>query len=214
MGTARLRSFHGPGCFAVCAGMGADAGRRAAEAALAEFRPELMISAGFAGALVEELHVGDVIRPAMIVDELSGARFETGGGRGTMISSPQVASRGRKRDLAERFGAQAVDMEGASLAQAAREHGVRFMAVKAISDELDFPLLDFSEFTDPAGQLQRSHVAAYALIRPRLWPRLLRLEANCRRASRELCRALEHLISEGEEERGLAPGAVAEPRRH
>lgn len=215
VGARSLPSFQGPGCLAVCVGMGAEAGRCAAEAALQEWRPELMVSAGFAGALTEDLRVGDLIRPAAVVDGASGRRFEIPGGKGTLVSSAQVAGPQQKRDLAARFGAQAVDMESAAVAQVAAAHAVRFMAVKAISDELDFPLPDFSLFADCAGQLHRGRVAAFALLRPWLWPRMARLSANCRIAAQELCRALEHLIFQPEEHGpSLAPDRVAQPGSH
>jgi adenosylhomocysteine nucleosidase len=215
VGETRLPCFQRAQYFAMCAGMGAGAARKSIEAVLQEFRPELIISAGFAGALRLDLHIGEVIRPAELVDESTGRRFEIESGEGTVISSPRVADPSCKRDLAARFGAQAVDMEGAALAQVAAEHGVRFMAVKAISDELDFPLLDFAAFTDAAGQLQRPRLAAFAAVRPWTWLQLVRLRANCRSAAGELCRTLEHLISEREGHlRGPASDRVTQPRSH
>jgi len=215
VGARSLPSYEGRGCLAVCVGMGAEPGRLAAEAVLEEFRPELMVSAGFAGALAETLQVGELIRPAALVDEVTGRRVEIAGGKGIVVSSPRVAGPRQKRELAARFAAQAVDMEGAAVALVAAAYGVRFMAVKAVSDELDFPLPDFSLFTDSAGQLQRGRLIAFAMLRPWLWPRLMRLSGNCRRAARELCRALQHLIFQQEElTPSLAPDSVAQPGSH
>src|SRR5258708_7133950 len=53
---------------AVCSGMGAEYGRRAAEAIVVNYSPELLISAGVAGALVPELSVGDTVFPAVVID--------------------------------------------------------------------------------------------------------------------------------------------------
>ncbi len=214
-GANELPAFEGPDCIAVCAGIGGPAAGRAAAAALVEFRPELIISAGFAGALVEQFRVGDMICPAVVVDGATGERFDVGSGKGTLVSSSQVVGPNQKRQLCKRFAAEVVDMESASLAQVARANGVRFMAVKAISDELNFPLPDFSRFIDAAGQLDRGRLGMFSAVRPWLWPRMLRLAANSRRASEELCRALEHLImTKGNGEQSVAPGTVPEPRSH
>ncbi len=206
-----LPAFEAPGCFAVCAGIGGEAARRAAEAAIGEFRPERIVSAGFAGALTAELHVADVIRPAAVLDAISARRFEICAGQGTLVSSHKVASRDEKRDLAARFAAQAVDMEGASLAQVASERGVAFTAVKAITDEFDVSLPDFSRFTDSAGRLLRGRLAAFALLRPWWWPPLLRLAADSNRAAQALCRELEVLLQRPELHPNVMPGAVSYP---
>ena len=62
---------------AVCSGMGAEYGRRAAEAIIKKYSPEIIISAGVAGALVPELHVGDTVFPAIVIDAGDGSRHES-----------------------------------------------------------------------------------------------------------------------------------------
>ena len=62
---------------AVCGGMGAEYGRRAAEAVIMKYSPEIMISAGVAGALVPELRVGDTVFPAVVIDARDGSRHES-----------------------------------------------------------------------------------------------------------------------------------------
>src|SRR5258708_2262463 len=49
---------------AVCGGIGVDAARRAAEAVIALYRPALVQSVGFAGALDPALHVADIFTPS------------------------------------------------------------------------------------------------------------------------------------------------------
>src|SRR5882757_3718770 len=71
-------TFHEGGhAVVVCGGIGAEAARRAAEAAIAHYSPDLLISAGVAGALVPDLHVGDTIFPAMVIDTKDGSCHET-----------------------------------------------------------------------------------------------------------------------------------------
>src|SRR6266566_4326844 len=57
----------------ICGGIGAESGRRAAEAAIALYSPDLIISAGVAGALVPELQIGDTIFPATVIDTQDGS---------------------------------------------------------------------------------------------------------------------------------------------
>src|SRR5690348_9802236 len=117
---------------AVCGGMGAECGRRAAEAVIVRYSPELLISAGVVGALVPELHVGDTVFPAFVIDAGDGSRHETvirdaalsktSLARTILISSPNVAGAAQKKQLAKSYGAHVVDMEGASVARAAQLH--------------------------------------------------------------------------------------------
>src|ERR1700688_1124846 len=60
----------------VCGGIGTEAARRAAEAVVSLYHPALLMSVGFAGALVAALHVGDIFLPAAVLDARDGSRFE------------------------------------------------------------------------------------------------------------------------------------------
>ena len=52
-----------------------------------------------------------------------------------------------------------VDMEGAAVAQVAKEHGLEFAAVKAISDDADFPMPPLNRFIDENGKFATRHVS-------------------------------------------------------
>ena len=69
---------------------------------------------------------------------------------GILLTGDQVIlSSGKRQALVEQFGAVAVDMESAAIAQVAYTYAVPFLAVRGISDQADetFPL-DFSKL-DP-----------------------------------------------------------------
>jgi adenosylhomocysteine nucleosidase len=170
----------------VCGGIGAGSARRAAEAVIAIYSPTVVYSVGFAGGLVSELKVGDVVQPSLVIDAGDGSRVELAGGEGVLVSFGAVASPAQKAKLKESFGAQLVDMEAAAVARAAQARGVQFAAVKAISDEFDFTLPEIDRFINAEGQLQQGRLAAYAALRPWLWPKLGRLAINSNRASRAL----------------------------
>jgi nucleoside phosphorylase len=126
-------------------------GPRKARAALAavDERPVLVVSVGFAGALVGAAAPGDVVLPAVIAwDDGAGmqrygvpseewraaeaALSHAPGLRllaGEIFSSPEVvATPAAKRALAARTGTIAVEMESAGLIEVARERGLGFLA--------------------------------------------------------------------------------------
>ena len=180
----------------ICAGIGPEAARRAAEAIIVKYSPDILISAGIAGALVPELTVGETIFPATVVDTLDGSRHATAIkdspvaktplGRTVLASSPQIASAQQKQQLAKSYGAQAVDMECASIARAAMTHNLPFMAIKSISDELGFEMPDMQPFVR-AGRFETSRFAIHVALRPWLWLPVYRLARNTRTASENLC---------------------------
>lgn len=171
----------------VCGGIGAEAARRATEAAIARYAPRLVYSAGFAGALEPRLKIGDVIVPRRVVNAGDGGSVDTGTGEGVLVSFASVASPEQKAKLGASFGAQAVDMEAAAVAQAAEARGAHFAAVKAISDESDFALPPMDKFVTPGGEFHTWKFALYVLIRPWTYNSVLRLARNSNRASRTLC---------------------------
>ncbi|MFB3814554.1 MAG: phosphorylase [Terriglobales bacterium] len=187
--------FESDSAVVVCAGIGAEPARRAAQAALEGFRPPALVSAGLAGALTGEYRVGDVICPATILDAQGAAISATieiaaCNRRGVLVSSPVVAGRANKRSLAERYGADIVDMEAAAVAQVAAQHEVPFVAIKAVSDELDFPMPDTTAFVDAQGRFLTGRFLLHTCVRPATWSVVSKLASNSAKASRELCRVL------------------------
>ncbi|MGH9517360.1 MAG: 5'-methylthioadenosine/S-adenosylhomocysteine nucleosidase [Terriglobales bacterium] len=181
---------------AVCGGMGGEYGRRAAEAVIRKYSPEIIISAGIAGALVPELHVGDTVFPAVVIDAGDGSRHQSAIrdaalgkaplARTILISSPDVAGAAQKRQLAKSYGAHVVDMEGASVARAAQIHNLPFLAIKAISDDVNFELAEVNRFIRN-GQFETKLFVLFLLFRPWLWLKMIRLARNTQLASHNLC---------------------------
>jgi adenosylhomocysteine nucleosidase len=181
---------------AVCGGMGFDAARRAAEAVIVKYSPQSVISAGVAGALVSDLHIGDTIFPVVVIDTQDGSRHESGIhsaplgqsslGRTILATYPEIASVAQKQQLAKSYGAHAVDMEAAAVARAAEKHGLPFIAVKAISDDLSFEIPEMNRFIRSGRFLTRNFVFHVA-VRPWLWPHVIRLARNTKLASENLC---------------------------
>jgi nucleoside phosphorylase len=188
--------YEGENAIAVCGGVGGEYARHAAEVAIKRYSPQLVISAGIAGALVSDLRVGDTIFPAIVIDGSDGSRHETdiqhapiaksAFGRTLLLSHSQIASVAQKHQLAKSYGAQAVDMEAAEVARAAEFHKLPFIAVKAISDELDFAMPEMQGFIH-AGQFNTRRFMLHVAIRPWLWLRVVLLARNARMACFHLC---------------------------
>lgn len=177
----------------VCGGIGREAARRAASAVIALFAPRVIYSAGFAGALDPELRVGDLLRPARVIDVNDGSSATASGGEGVLVSFAAVANPEQKAKLRQSFAAQAVDMEAAAVARAAESRGVEFRAIKVISDPHDFVFPSIEKFVDANGNFSEFQFALFAAVRPWLWPQVFRLMRNSTRASAALCASLESI---------------------
>ena len=177
----------------LCGGIGSEAARRAAVAVIALYRPERIISAGFAGSLDPALRAGTIFCPQIVINARDGSRIQSSEGNGVLVTFPGIAGADQKSKLARAFQAQAVDMEASAVGQAAAAAGLAFSAVKAISDDagFDMPLMD--RYVDANGQFQTAKFAFAAALRPWLWNRLRLLSRNSYIASRALC---DHLARE------------------
>ncbi|HEU5452016.1 MAG TPA: hypothetical protein VFU76_08525 [Terriglobales bacterium] len=196
LGGVKVPVFESGKVTLVCGGIGPQAGMRAAEALVERIRPALLMSVGLAGALREDARVGEVLRPAEVVNSATGARFSLSGGAGVLISSATIAGVEEKADLRRRFpDALAVDMEGAIVAETAAFHGIRCMMVKAVSDKADFPMPPLGRFVDPQGQLRNAALIGHAILRPALWGVMLRLARNSGLAARQLADAVAPMLS-------------------
>jgi adenosylhomocysteine nucleosidase len=187
-------TWHNDRAALICGGIGLKAAAAATEAALSEFSPALVISAGLAGALVPGLHVGAVLRPECIVNSSTGERYQVLGGQGTLVTASGVAGEHGKRLLARHFSSESADMEAAAVAALAQRHGRMFVALKSISDEYDFDMPDLNPFITTDGRFETRRFLIWLATRPRQWPAIRQLARNSKVASVELCRELRNLI--------------------
>ena len=185
----------------VCGGIGMQAARRAAEAAIALYHPDLIHSVGFAGALYPALRAGDLFSPSLVLDASDGSRSRLPGADGTLLTFMEVAGVDQKSKLAQAYGAQAIDMEAAAVAASAAAHGIPFAVTKVISDELNFEMPGMSAFIDAGGQFKTMRFTFFAVLRPWLWTRLAVLARNSSVAARALAARLQ----------SSSPGSTAVP---
>jgi len=189
-GGRRYRLFENGGIALVCGGIGAEAARRATEAVIREVSPARVISVGFAGALDESLEVGHVLEPRAVINAADGVRTEVGSGEGILVTSKTVADKEQKLRFRKAYGAIAVDMEAAAVAQGAQARGVEFAALKVISDAADFSLPALDRFVASDGSFQSVRFAFHVALRPWLWGTTVALARNSAKASQALRNAL------------------------
>jgi nucleoside phosphorylase len=195
---------------AISTGIG---GRRAASTArlaMASFgAPELVISAGVAGALTQELRVGELVLAnrvlanrdqgppavAIAVPDNDLRRFQDtlrahslSFTTGPILTVPRVLKDvGTKRSAGEATGASVVDMESAVIAEEAVRRGLRFACVRSILDTADEELA-IPELVD--GRVRPLAAATFFLCRPINVVRLARMLRALRRAAVPLADAL------------------------
>jgi adenosylhomocysteine nucleosidase len=142
-----------------------------------------IISIGFCGALDPALKIGDIV--------ISGERPITKHPfvAGVLYTSTRVAVTAKEKSaLRQSTGAIAVDMEAATVERIAHEWGVPFRCVRVVSDTAseDMPL-DFNQYRNAAGRFDLQRIILRAISSPfTVIPALLRLNENCRNASRKL----------------------------
>ncbi len=177
---------------------------------------------GTAGALSVGLRVGDlVVAERVLLDDEPGdngagdaaagipvpespwfdrAAALPGAHLGTLVSSRRVASTAiGKHELGEhhRLGkaTAAVDMESWEWASAAREAGIPFVIVRAVTDTAseDLPL-DFNQALRTDGSLSQARVIRSAIRRPAALPGLLNLQGRVRLCAERLEQVLVSIL--------------------
>jgi adenosylhomocysteine nucleosidase len=194
--------FELPEALVAIGGIGEKRARQAAEVVVEHAQPKLLVSAGIAGAVSPRLKVGDVGRIREVVDVATGDRYLTRGGKWVLATSQDVSDAAEKQSLLTKYGADVVDMEGAAEARVAKERGLEFAAVKAISDDASFVMPPLNRFIDGNGRLETRRFLFYVALHPKWWATLGTMRKNSKIASANLCQALEHLIYERS---GLVP---------
>lgn len=127
-------------------GVGYARARRATTALLDAHSPHWLLSVGFSGALRPDMRVGHIVMANEIIDA-HGQKFAidihaaSDPARGLHVgriftADAIVRTLEEKRQLHDGTGAIAVDLESLAVAQVARERKTKFMAVRAISDDM------------------------------------------------------------------------------
>jgi len=191
----RLQIYQNKNAMIAYAGMGRAAAVMATRALLSTGEISSLVSVGWAGGLNPSAVAGKVVRPATVIDSVSGKQYSAGGSGGTLVTVQLVAGLEEKRRLGEQYRGDYVDMEAAAVAECAEEANVSFHCFKAISDAHDARLPDMNEFSRN-GQFSAWRFIAHIAVRPGLW----RVVSDMSKASLDsrdaLCKHLENWIAE------------------
>lgn len=198
-------------------------GKRRAQAAtrqLVESHPiTTLVSLGFAGAITDELVIGDVVLYSAVhcSDAEASSQQDTycsssdllervaGTLEGAAVNSfcksgvtvPHVVlSPEDKEVLARAFHASVVDMESYWIAEIASERRIPFVIVRSVSDTKNETLLPFEEMMTEDGDVRWRAAACYFLRRPHHLAVVGRLYRNAKAATRNLATAIDSLITE------------------
>jgi adenosylhomocysteine nucleosidase len=147
-------------CVLIQSGIGLERASEATHTLVATVHPQLLVSFGVAGAVHDDLKIGDVVYirstilldngaagPSMRLAELSGpawqavaAALQPGGAQivmGTAFTTPGSQSVPGESPVIEN---PVLEMETFAIAQAAAEHAIPLLALRAISDNPSYPL--------------------------------------------------------------------------
>lgn len=166
---------------------------------LDDFRPDIMISCGLAGALKPHLIVGDLIVQSHRADlvALAESALRDAGvpyhvGSLVTVSKP-VLSPVDRRALAERTKAIAVDMESQTIAGFCHDRSIPCLALKGVSDDID------DDLTPILGGFEIVHIPRIALrvlMRPGTWGLAARLARSSYRSATHLGKGLCAVVAE------------------
>jgi adenosylhomocysteine nucleosidase len=181
--------------YPVLIGGGTPEGAAAAANRLVAQGVSALVSFGFAGGLDPALRPGTVVIPTSILfegraytaDPALADRFGGLTGHRLMAGTAVVAVAGAKRQLFATTQAHAIDLESGRVARVALDHGLPFVAVRAISDAADRDLPPAALLAlDKQGGIDLIRVLASLLRQPTQLPALLALAVDAARARRAL----------------------------
>jgi adenosylhomocysteine nucleosidase len=164
---------------------------------------DLLISSGFAGALTDELRVGDLLLAKNISTiELNKSRSSFSELRirtAYLITLPHLVDSTEERNrIARRSGAAAVDMETEFIARLCAEHGIPLLSLRIITDtsRQPFPAPSKILFDIEQQRVPLLMLAKFFLLRPNRVPSLVHFARTIARARKTLASALATVVRE------------------
>lgn len=185
-------------------GVGAKACNARLEMLLHKTRPGLVISSGFAGAVSEDLHVGDLILaqnfsdPGLLANAERILRDRQPRVVKLFTATSIIDSVADRNEIARAADAAAVDMETGAIADVCKIHGVPLLSLRIISDTASqpFPAPPSVLFDIERQQTNFVRLLAYLLRDPGSVWRLFRFGRQIGRARARLTDAILALVRE------------------
>ena len=188
-------------------GMGAARAARATEALLDAHAPRWIVSTGFCGALVPGMQIGQIVVANQITTPAGDERIIDVGmssdeKRGLYVGrlltvDHMVRSIAEKKSLAEQTGAIAVDMETHAVATVCRDRKTRFLAVRAVSDDMSADLpAEVQSLVGETGAVRIGAVVGALWKRPGSYKDMWRLREQAMTAGEKLANFLDGVVKQ------------------
>lgn len=182
-------------------------GERTARERLARFLQdqefEFLLSTGFAGALTEELVVGDLlVAKNFSTSELSAISSSLSDLRicvADLVTLPAlIDSTDERNTVARSTGAAAVDMETKFIARACAKHGIPLLSLRIITDSptAGFPAPPKILFDIERQGTRALKFATFSLAHPHRVPKLIQFARRISRVRKTLADALVTVVRE------------------
>ncbi len=164
---------------------------------------DLLISGGFAGALNDQLQVGDLLLAKNFSTIALNNRRKSFSSLpihevDLLTVSALIDSSEKRLEIARASGAAAVDMETEFIARACADHGIPLLSLRVISDTLDepFPAPTKVLFDIEQQRTRFLTLATFFLAHPNRIPRLVQFARRIARVRKILTGALVAVIGE------------------
>jgi adenosylhomocysteine nucleosidase len=180
----------------VITGMGQKNAAAVIQRAVADYKPRLVITAGFAGGLDTQLKLGAVLFDEDASAGLREKLISAGAIPGKFHCATRVVvTSTKKRALHQTTGAGAVEMESSVIRDFCRQHKIPSATIRVISDTAseDLPL-DFNALMTADDQINFVKLAGKLLLGPQKIPQLLRFQKQTMLAARNLAKVLEQSL--------------------
>lgn len=161
--------------------------------------PDLVVSAGFSGALIPDLPVGSIVLGENYTDPQLAARLSLPPGvrAGKLACVEQILeTREAKARVAAQTGAMAADLESAHLHDVCQRAGIGMLSLRCISDTLSQTLpIPGDVLMNPAtGRTDPQAIFRFLFRHPGRAPDFARLVRDAKTAQTALATALEALL--------------------
>ena len=160
---------------------------------------DCLISAGFAGALNDRLHVGDLLLAenfsTIELTEARSALSTLSVHAAALLTLPSmVESREERNKIAQTTAAAAADMETKFIARACAEHGTLLLSLRVISDNKPLPAPANVLFNIERQRTDLTRFTLHFLKHPGAIPRLIAFAQRIARARKTLANALVNIV--------------------
>jgi adenosylhomocysteine nucleosidase len=204
-------------CQLVQSGIGLKRAKDATRALISAVNPQYLISFGIAGAIMDDLQIGDVIvaRNSCMLEKGISGRFlnlahlsESAWEAATqalqprrahLVSGTALTTRGSQVVLpgTKEYPHPVLEMETAGIAQVAAERGIPLIALRAVSDNPQAPIpLDLEMVYDDEYNLQIGQIIKTVLRHPGMLFRSTQVGRNIRTAADNAAIALVAALSQ------------------